>query len=91
LHYAITEQGIAMLSSVLNSQNAIKINIHIIRVFARVRKMLVTHKDLLIKINELENKVGNQDKSIQQLFEYLRQLVHQENEPRKLIGFKVQL
>ena len=80
-----------MLSSVLNSQNAIKINIHIIRVFARVRKMLVTHKDLLIKINELENKIGNQDKSIQQLFEHLRKLVHQENEPRKLIGFKVQL
>jgi hypothetical protein len=53
--------------------------------------MLVTHKDLLIKINELENKIGNQDKSIQQLFEHLRKLVHQENEPRKLIGFQVQL
>lgn len=77
-----------MLSSVLKSQNAIKINIHIIRVFARVREMLVTHKDLLIKINELENKVGNQDQSIQQLFEYLRQLIHHENEPRKRIGFK---
>lgn len=88
LPFAFTEQGIAMLSGVLNSSTAIKINIHIIRVFTKMREMVETQKDLLLKINELESKLGNHDKSIQQLFAYLKQLIHQENEPRKTIGFK---
>jgi cytochrome c1 len=53
-----------------------------------MREIQFANKDIQLKLTELENKIGNQDQSIQQLFEYLRQLVHQENEPRKRIGFK---
>jgi uncharacterized coiled-coil protein SlyX len=88
LPFAFTEQGVAMLSGVLTSERAVKVNIQIMRIYSKMRALMNTHKDLIFKVNELENKVGKQDKSIQQLFEYLRQLIHQENEPRKRIGFK---
>ena len=83
-----TEQGVAMLSSVLNSDRAIKVNIQIIRIFTKMREMLLTHKDLLLKMNELESKISNHDKSIKQIFTYLKQLIKEESEPRKNIGFK---
>jgi len=83
-----TEQGVAMLSSVLNSDRAIKVNIQIIRIFTKMREMLMTHKDLLFKMNELEAKVSNQDKSIKQIFTYLKQLIKEETIPRENIGFK---
>jgi hypothetical protein len=67
-----TEHGVLMLSSVLKSKRARQVNIHIMRVYAKLRKMLLTHKDLLLKMNELENKVINQDKSIKQVFAYLK-------------------
>jgi hypothetical protein len=54
---AFTEQGVAMLSSVLNSERAIKVNIQIIRIFTRMREMLLTHKDILLKLEQLESKV----------------------------------
>ncbi len=57
---AFTEQGVAMLSSILNSERAILVNIQIIRIFTKLRSMLLTHKDLLIKMNELEAKVSKQ-------------------------------
>jgi len=85
---AFTEQGVAMLSSVLNSDRAIKVNIQIIRIFTKLRKMLLTHKDLLLKMNELENKVINQDKSIKQVFAYLKQFIREREKPRESIGFK---
>ena len=85
---AFTEQGVAMLSSVLNSDRAIKVNIQIIRIFTKMRKMLVNHKDLLLKMNELESKISNHDKSIKQIFIYLKQLIKEESEPRNAIGFK---
>ena len=77
-----------MLSGVLNSDRAIAVNIQIIRVFTKLRSMLLSHKDLLIKMNELEAKVSNQDKSIQQVFAYLRQLINENAKPPKPIGFK---
>jgi hypothetical protein len=58
--YAFTEQGIAMLSSVLNSRRAIDVNIHIIRTFVKLREMIVSHKDLSRKLNELEKKYDGQ-------------------------------
>lgn len=85
---AFTEQGVAMLSSVLNSERAILVNIQIIRIFTKLRSMLMTHKDLLIKMNELEAKVTNQDKSIKQIFAYLKQFIKEQEEPREPIGFK---
>lgn len=86
--FAFTEHGILMLANVLKNEKAIIISIQIIELFIQMREMMLTHKDLLLKMNELENKIGNHDKSIQQLFVYLKQLIHQENEPRKKIGFK---
>jgi hypothetical protein len=86
--FAFTEQGVAMLSGVLNSKRAITVNIQIMRMYSKMREIQFANKDIQLKLTELENKIGNQDQSIQQLFEYLRQLVHQENEPRKRIGFK---
>lgn len=86
--YAFTEQGVAMLSSVLRSKRAIQINIHIMRVYTKLREMLLTHNDLLIKMNELESKVTNHDKSIKQVFAYLKEFVKEKKEPKKEIGFK---
>jgi len=83
-----TEQGATMLSCVLNSDRAIKVNIQIIRIFTKMREMLLTHKDLLLKMNELESKVTNHDKSIKQVFAYLKEFVKEKSEPRKSIGFK---
>ena len=85
---AFTEQGVAMLSSILNSERAIKTNIQIIRIFTRMREMLLSHKDLIIKINELESKIFNHDKSIKQIFTYLKQLIEEKNKPSPKIGFK---
>lgn len=86
--YAFTEHGVLMLSSVLNSERSIAVNIHIMRVFTKLRQMLITHQDLLIKMNELESKVSNHDKSIKQVFAYLKQFVKDQEEPREPVGFK---
>ena len=72
--YAFAEQGVAMLSGVLNSERAIKVNIQIMRVFTRIREMLETHKEILKKLEELERKDIEQDEKIILIFEYLRQL-----------------
>lgn len=74
LPYAFTEQGVAMLSGVLNSNRAIKVNIQIMRVFTRMRKMLETHKEILKKLEHLERKDIEQDEKIMLIFEYLKQL-----------------
>ena len=83
-----TKQGVAMLPGVLNSDRAIEVNIQIIRIFTKMRKMLLTHKDLLLKMNEIESKVANQDTSIKQIFSYLKQLIKEESKPKEGIGFK---
>lgn len=85
---AFTEQGVAMLSSILNSETAIKVNIQIIRVFTRMKEMLLTNKDILLKLEQLENKVSSHDENIQMIFEALKQLLNPPHEPRKRIGFK---
>jgi len=82
--YAFTEQGIAMLSSVLNSRRAIDVNIHIIRTFVKLREMIVSHKDLSRKLNELEKKYDGQ---FQIVFEAIRQLIEVEESPKRKIGF----
>ncbi len=87
--YAFTEQGVAQLSSVLNSPLAIKVNIQIIRIFTRMREMWLTHKDILLKLEELENKVAGQDREIQVIFEYLKQLLNPPQPPRRRVGFNV--
>lgn len=86
---AFTEQGVAMLSSALNSDRAIKVNIQIVRIFTRMRQILLTHKDLLLKMDELERKVAGQDEKIKLVFDYLKQFIKEQEEPRKEIGFKL--
>ena len=83
-----TEHGVLMLSSVLNSEQAIKTNIQIMRIYTKMRQMLITHQDLLLKFNELETKVGKHDQSISQIFAYLKQLLQEQGEPREPIGFR---
>ena len=88
-----TEQGVAMLSSVLNSDRAILVNIQIIRVFTKMRELLTTHKDILQKLEQIETKDIEQDKKIMLIFEYLKQLEKAKQEEfkyknRKKIGFK---
>ena len=86
--YAFTEQGVTMLSCILNSDRAIEANIRIIRVFTKLREMLLTNKNILLKLEQLEKKVINHDENIQMIFEALRQLLHQPEQPRKRIGYK---
>ncbi|MCX6322890.1 MAG: ORF6N domain-containing protein [Sphingobacteriales bacterium] len=93
--YGFTEQGVAMLSGVLNSDRAIEVNIRIIRIFTKLREMLLTHKDILLKMEKVEKNMMQQDgkmkqyeKDIQIIFEALKQLLNPPQEPRKRIGFK---
>ena len=86
--YVFTEQGVAMLSGVLNSGTAIKVNIRIIRIFTKLREMIITHKDILLKLEQLENKVTGHDANIQMIFEALKQLLNQPKTPRRRIGFR---
>jgi len=86
--YAFTEQGVAMLSSVLNSPVAIKVHIQIIRVFAKMRALLLTHKDILLQLEQLEKKFEGHDAQIQLIFEYLRELLDPPQPVRNPIGFK---
>jgi hypothetical protein len=83
--FAFTEQGVAMLSGVLKSSRAIQVNIAIMRAFVQLKKLISTHKDIVNKINELEERYDEQFKLI---FTALRQLIQKENEPRKRIGYK---
>jgi hypothetical protein len=87
--YAFTEQGVAMLSSVLNSERAIEVNIAIMRAFVRLRKVLASHKDLARKLEELERKLGEHDQKFHVVFEAIRQLMTPPQEPAKKrrIGF----
>ncbi len=87
--YAFTEQGVAMLSSVLKSHRAIQVNITIMRTFVQLRELAVTHKELSSKLKELERKVASHDGHIQSLFEAIRQLMSPPSSPGRRIGFEV--
>ena len=89
LPYAFTEQGVAMLSSVLNSETAIQVNIQIIRLFTKMKHMILDNKDLWMKIEKIEQHLLKNDEEIKTIFAYLKKLLIQENKPRNPIGFKV--
>jgi len=82
---AFTEQGIAMLSSVINSDRAIHVNIQIMRAFTQLRQMLSTHEDLRKKIEAMEKKY---DQQFQIVFEAIKQLLETESKPRKIYPVK---
>lgn len=83
--YVFTENGVAMLSSVLNSERAIEVNIQIIRVFIKLRQMLATHADLKRKIEAMEKKY---DKQFAIVFQVIQELMTPPEKPRKKIGFR---
>lgn len=89
--FCFTEQGVTMLSCVLNSERAIKINIQIVRIFTKIRKALTYNLSVKLEIEEIKKKLKNQDKNIELVFSYLDELLEkQENpEPRKQIGYKL--
>jgi hypothetical protein len=82
--YAFTEQGIAMLSSVLNSDRAILVNIQIIRVFTKLREMIDAYKGLREKVEEMEK---NNETNFKEIFRVIRLLIAEENKPKGKIGF----
>jgi len=87
---AYTEQGVAMLSSVLNSSTAIKVNIQIIRVFTKIREVLSDNLNIKLEIEEIKKKVANQSKNIELVFSYLDELIDKEDNKseRGKIGYK---
>ncbi|HET9277171.1 MAG TPA: ORF6N domain-containing protein [Flavitalea sp.] len=89
LPYAFTEQGVAMLSSVLHSETAIQVNIQIIRVYTKIRQLLINYKDLWIKLEKMEKDMIKNDVEINAIFKILKQLLINEEKPREPIGFKI--
>ena len=85
---AFTEQGVAMLSSVLRSRRAVLVNVAIMRAFVRLRQLLATNKELAHKLAELERKLENHDDSIRSLFDAIRQLMTPLESRRRRIGFR---
>ena len=83
---AFTEQGVAMLSSVLKSERAIDVNIEIMRAFSKLRQMLSTHKEFKKKIDSMEKKY---DENFKIVFEALKQLLDTDDKPKRRIGFTV--
>ncbi|MFC1514965.1 ORF6N domain-containing protein [Candidatus Omnitrophota bacterium] len=89
LPYAFTEQGVAMLSSVLRSKRAIQANIAIMRAFVKLREIISTHKELSSKLEQLERKIEKHDKEIHTIFQAIRRLMTSPEKPQKRIGFNV--
>jgi len=87
--YAFTEQGVAMLSGVLNSDIAIEVHVRIVRIFTKLREMLLTHKDILLKLEQMEKQVIANSDDIQNIFAALRELLNPPQKPRPPIGFKL--
>jgi hypothetical protein len=89
LPYVFTQEGVAMLSGVLNSPRAEQVNIAIMRAFVRLRETLSLHKELAHKLSELERKIENHDENIRTLFEAIHQLMTRPETPHREIGFHV--
>jgi len=89
LPFAFTEQGVAMLSSILHSETAIQVNIQIIRVYTKMRQLLPDNKELWHKIEALEMNLIKKDDEIQAIFKILKQLLIKEEKPGEPIGFKI--
>jgi len=88
LPMVFTEQGATMLSCILNSERAVAVNIQLIRIFTRMREMLLTHKDILLQLEKIERKLGGHDEQIERIFSYLKQLLNPPQPERRRIGFR---
>ena len=83
-----TEQGVTMLSCILNSERAIHVNIQIMRIYTRIREMLLTHKDMLLRVEQVEKHLMKHDQKIELLFTYLSKFIEKEEKLRTEIGFQ---
>lgn len=91
LPYVFTKHGVLMLCSVLNSERAVNVNIQVMRIFTRIRKMFMDNTDFLNEIEKIKRKLDNNDKNMEVVFGYLDELIEtrrSDNLPRKRIGFK---
>ena len=84
---AFTGQGVAMLSSVLNSQRAVEVNIAIIRAFVHLRRMISTHSELARNLKKLEERLDDHDEKILVIFEAIKKLIEDDEKPKKKIGY----
>ena len=87
--FVFTEQGVAMLSSVLRSERAVQVNIAIMRAFVKLREIISTHKELAQKLKELEYKIESHDEQITAIFDAINQLLTPPPGPARKIGFEV--
>lgn len=87
--YCFTEQGVTMLSCILRSPIAIEVNIRIVRIYSKMRKVALDQKDLFIELEKIKSQITNQDDKINQIFEQFRSLLEQKNKPIRKIGFKI--
>lgn len=88
LPYVFTEHGVLQLANVLRNDRAVQMSISIIEVFVKMREMLLTHKDLLLEMEEIRKKVTGQDEKIELIFNYLKQFVKAQETPRTAIGYQ---
>jgi len=91
LPLVFTEHGVLMLSSVLNSKQAIQVNIQVMRIFTKIRQMLADNTEIRLEVEKIKNKLENQDKNMEIVFKYLDELLEKSDKPsppRKRIGFK---
>lgn len=88
LPFAFTEHGVLMLSSVPRSEQAVQVNIQIMRVYSKMRELLLMHKDILVKLEQLERKTDKHDEQIEVIFDYIKKLVEEPKERTERIGFK---
>jgi hypothetical protein len=88
LPYVFTEHGAVMLAGVLNSPRAIEASIFVVRAFIRFRELLSSHRELAVKLKELESKIAGHDREIKALFEAIRQLMKPPEKSKRQIGFK---
>lgn len=88
--YAFTEHGVLMLSSVLNSKRAIKVNVQIMRVYIKIREMLLANKDLFTRVEQVEKNLVKHDHNIELLFNYFGKFLQQDDQPREKIGYKLE-
>jgi hypothetical protein len=89
--FCFTEQGLTMLSCILNSKTAIEVNIRIVRVFVKMREYALTHKEILLQLAKLEKEVKGNSRDIQNIFMVLKELIEKQQKPlppRNKIGFK---
>lgn len=85
---AFTEHGVLMLSSVLNTDRAIQVNIQIMRIYTKLKQMVMDNQDLILKLEQMERRVTKHDKSFRIVFAYLKELLNPQPPPMRAIGFR---